>query len=153
MMTSFTINLKTTVSGFQTPRLLLLSMTISVSGCANTETKSSVPAAELASRIESGNSPLILDTRSSFEYSSGHIPGALHFPFWQAFFADQQILDRCKTEPVVVYCQHGPRATFAGFALRRLGCRTVLELEGHMAGWSQQQFPVETSSDANTPIQ
>lgn len=130
--------------------LLVVSIAFNTSGCTTTDSRSSITADELVKKIESGKPPLILDTRSSFEYESAHVPGALHLPFWKAFFADQNILDRCKTEPVIVYCQHGPRASFAGFALRQSGCNQVLELKGHMAGWTQQQLPVDTDRISDT---
>lgn len=105
-------------------------------------TQSSISAADLAAQIESGSAPLILDTRSRYEYDKGHVPGAVFFPFWKSFFANEQILQRCQQEPVVVYCQHGPRASVAGFALKQSGCQTVIELSGHMSGWEQQQLPI-----------
>jgi rhodanese-related sulfurtransferase len=86
------------------------------------------------------------------EYKNGHVPGALYFPFWKAFFADDSLLQRCKSEPVIVYCQHGPRASFAGFALRHSGCSKVIELEGHMADWKEQKLPVAAVSDDNNTI-
>ncbi|HFD10864.1 MAG TPA: rhodanese-like domain-containing protein [Crenotrichaceae bacterium] len=134
--------------------LFFLTLTTTLSGCTNTEVKSTISANELISQIHSGSAPIILDTRSNSEYENGHIQGALYFPFWKAFFADQKILDHCKTEPVIVYCQHGPRASFAGFALKRSGCIKVLELEGHMSHWTQQGFPVisvDTSENTAAP--
>jgi rhodanese-related sulfurtransferase len=118
-----------------------------VSGCASSAT--SITGTELTNQIVTGKAPLILDTRSRYEYENGHLPGALFFPFWKAFFADDSILKRCKTEPIVVYCQHGPRASFAEFALRQSGCTNVLELEGHMAGWKEQGRPVIAVSNEN----
>ncbi|MEE9412309.1 MAG: rhodanese-like domain-containing protein [Methylococcales bacterium] len=103
----------------------------------------------MANQIATDSAPLILDTRSRYEYDNGHVPHALYFPFWKAFFADDSLLQRCKSEPVVVYCQHGPRASFAGFALLQSGCSKVIELEGHMAGWKKQGLPVIAISDKN----
>ncbi|MCH9696999.1 MAG: rhodanese-like domain-containing protein [Gammaproteobacteria bacterium] len=104
--------------------------------------QSSISATDLAAQIESHSAPLILDTRSRYEYDKGHVPGAVFFPFWKSFFADKQILQRCQQGPVIVYCQHGPRATLAGFALRQSGCQAVIELSGHMSGWERQNLPI-----------
>jgi rhodanese-related sulfurtransferase len=117
------------------------------SGCTSSTT--SITGAELANQITTNKAPIILDTRSHMEFESGHVPGALYFPFWKAFFADDTLLQRCKTEPVVVYCQHGPRASFAGFALRQSGCSKVIELEGHMVDWKEQGLPVVAVSNEN----
>ncbi len=126
---------------------ILIIFVTQVAGCTGSGT--SITSRKLTNQIASGKAPIILDTRSGFEYENGHLPGALFFPFWKAFFADNSLLQRCKSEPVVVYCQHGPRASFAGFALRQSGCVKVIELEGHMAGWKKQGLPVVAVSDEN----
>ncbi len=122
---------------------------MTISGCVSTDPKATIANTKLATLIEGGSAPLILDTRSRYEYDNGHLPEALYFPFWKAFYANQVILERCKTEPVVVYCQHGPRATFAAFALRRSGCNQVLALEGHMSEWTQLGLPVTSETASN----
>ena len=48
-------------------------------------------------------------------------------------------------QPVVVYCQHGPRAVIAKFALRLAGHTDVRYLEGHMSGWEKTGLPLETA--------
>lgn len=106
--------------------------------------QSSISVTDLALQLESDSAPMILDTRSRYEYDKGHVPGAIFFPFWKSFFADRKILEHCQKEPVVVYCQHGPRATFAGFALRQSGCDNVIELSGHMSAWKSQKLPIST---------
>jgi rhodanese-related sulfurtransferase len=121
-------------------------LVILVLGCASTDGSFSISGSDLADQIDTGKAPLILDTRSRSEYNSGHVPGALFFPFWKAFFADDAILQRCKKEPVVVYCQHGPRASVAKFALRRIGCDKVIVLEDHLSGWIAQELPLTRMS-------
>ena len=49
-------------------------------------------------------------------------------------------------EPVVVYCEHGPRAGLAKAALRAAGFREVLYLEGHMSGWKRAELPQEATT-------
>ena len=111
-------------------------------GWIGSDASISISADKLSNQILIGKAPLILDTRSNSEYKSGHLPGAVYFPFWKAFFADESILEYCKKEPVVVYCQDGPRASFAKFALLRIGCDKVVVLDGHMSGWIQQELPL-----------
>lgn len=94
----------------------------------------------LARDIVEGRRPAILDVRSGFEFRRGHVPGAVHIPFWllprriarMPFRADQ---------PVVVYCGHGPRAWIAGAVLRRHGYRYVQYLKGHMSAWLRARLP------------
>jgi len=105
----------------------------------------SISAAELDRLIKSGTAPVIIDVRSDYEYRKGHIPGAIHMPFWQSFFLAGD-LTAAKDRPVVVYCQHGPRAVIAKFALRWAGYTDVRYLDGHMNGWENAGLPLETAS-------
>jgi len=108
------------------------------------ESSGYVSAAELDRQIRSGAAPAIIDVRSGYEYRRGHIPGALHMPFWKAFsLADDLSVPR--NQPVVVYCQHGPRAFVAAFALRRAGYADVRYLEGHMSAWEKAGLPLDTA--------
>ncbi|ORJ59074.1 rhodanese-like domain-containing protein [Geothermobacter hydrogeniphilus] len=38
---------------------------------------------DLAKQLGRVDAPLVVDVRSGFEYRGGHIPGALHMPFWR----------------------------------------------------------------------
>ena len=98
---------------------------------------------ELAHLIRIGTPPAIIDVRSGREYRQGHIPGALHIPFWQTFTRAEEIaMPRHRT--VVVTCAHGPRAGIGKFALKRAGFRNVVYLDGHMSGWYKAGLPVVT---------
>ncbi len=102
----------------------------------------------LAHQIESGTAPVVLDVRSESEYESGHVPGAIHIPFQSVAFRHEEIsLD--KEQPIVVYCAHGPRAAWAGRALRNAGYTNVVYLEGHMASWEEDGLPQESKPAQN----
>ena len=90
----------------------------------------------LLAQIEAGNAPAVLDVRSEREFADGHVPGALHIPFW-ALPTRMSEISTSRAAPVVVYCGHGPRAYLAGAALRVSGFRRVVYLEGHMMKWRQ----------------
>lgn len=94
----------------------------------------------LADRIARRQQPAILDVRSGLEFRRGHVPGAVHVPWWLLPFRTSR-LPFTREEPIVVYCGHGPRAWAAGAALRRQGYRQVHYLKGHMAGWRRGGFP------------
>jgi len=95
----------------------------------------------LLASIERGQAPLVLDVRSRVEYADGHVPGAVHVPFWLLPLSWARFEDR-RGEPVVVYCGHGPRAWVAARYLRRRGFRAVIELDGHWSAWRRQRLPV-----------
>jgi rhodanese-related sulfurtransferase len=92
--------------------------------------------------IEAGGAPAILDVRSRWEFTRGHVPGALHIPFWR-LPARVSALPVSRERSVVVYCGHGPRAWFAKAVLRSSGYTDVALLDGHMAGWRGAGLPEE----------
>ena len=104
---------------------------------------SSIDPADLQSQIDAGRAPVILDVRSKKEYDSGHVPGALFVPFWQVK-STMPTLRIPPGAPLVVYCQHGPRAYMAGSALRRLGFTRITYLTGHMHRWLKEGRRTET---------
>lgn len=104
--------------------------------------KPAISAAELHALIESGNAPAIVDVRFGVEFKAGHVPGAIHVPFWLAFVRARR-LDIPRDRPVVVYCAHGPRAAVGKLALKLAGFTRLHYLKGHMTGWFRAGLPVE----------
>ena len=100
---------------------------------------------ELMRQIRGGVPPLILDVRSKKEFDAGHVPGAVHLPFWKAG-REWRSIASARESPVVVYCGHGPRAYIAGAALRRRGFNKISYLAGHMKKWSEMNLPIEGST-------
>lgn len=97
---------------------------------------------DLLERIGRGSAPVVVDVRSGPEFKGGHVPGALHMPFWSALFRAGRIpADR--RDPIVVYCGHGPRAEMAAAALRVRGFQDVRLLRGHWAKWRASGRRVE----------
>jgi rhodanese-related sulfurtransferase len=106
---------------------------------------SHITGTTLLARIEAGTAPTILDVRSRREFLNGHVPGALHIPFWTVL-TRLSAIPTSPADPVVVYCGHGPRAYIAGAALRVSGFRRVVYLEGHMMKWRQAGLRLEVGS-------
>lgn len=112
-------------------------------GCASGKTVT-ISQNELADKIKSGSPPTIVDVRSSEEYETGHIPGAVHIPWWSVFTRHSGI-PSAHEEPLVIYCEHGPRAKLAKLALRIVGFQEILYLEGHMSSWKKADLPIQKS--------
>lgn len=97
---------------------------------------------ELLQLINTGQSPVIVDVRSQSEYQAGHVPGAIHVPFWNAFTTDS--LDELeKSRSLVLYCEHGPRAGIAKLAFSLSGFDDISYLAGHMSAWRKAALPME----------
>jgi rhodanese-related sulfurtransferase len=120
--------------------LPLLVLTMLLCGCSATMT-----AMDLQRRMAETPAPLLVDVRSRDEYARDHIPGAVHIPFY-AIGSGLQERGYPKDRPVVLYCEHGPRAGLAGISLYVQGYGDVYSLQGHMQGWRQRGLGVEKSS-------
>lgn len=101
-------------------------------------------AKELAKRLKAKDAPIVLDVRTGIEYRNGHIPGALYAPSLR-ILTRRAKLPTDKTAPLVVTCEHGPRARLASRLLAWLGYQQVELLDGHMAGWRRAGLPTEKS--------
>ncbi len=90
---------------------------------------------------------MIVDVRTRGEYDAGHVPDAIHIPFY-ALLAGGDGLPASREQTVVVYCEHGPRAGVAKLALWLRGYEDVRYLDGHMSGWKARGLPVQTAVSA-----
>jgi len=111
---------------------------VALAGCAPAITQS-----ELARRIEAGSAPPILDVRSALEFAESHVPGAVHIPFYSVMSRSDELPTK-EGEPLVVYCEHGPRAGLARAGLWMADAGEVRFLEGHMTSWKANGLPVES---------
>ncbi|HIA08017.1 MAG TPA: rhodanese-like domain-containing protein [Chromatiaceae bacterium] len=126
--------------------LTVVSLSLMIIFPVHASEDSEINSAELAEMIAAGNAPAIVDTRSTFEYEAGHIPGAIHIPFWTTLWNSDKIV-ASGHDPVVVYCAHGPRAYAAGMMLGLKGFPNVVYLNGHMSGWSKAKLPETVGSE------
>jgi phage shock protein E len=112
---------------------------------AETETSSEAPSiapTELAARRASGTAPVVIDVRTSEEFATGHIPGAVNIPY---DVVATRISEIDAPNGVALYCMVGPRARKGETALLRAGYAPVLHLEGGLAAWQEAGLPVESA--------
>lgn len=69
------------------------------------------------------NGTCLIDVRSRNEFVGGHIDGAINLPLDELPGLISHIAS--KTEPLLLYCQSGARATQACLLLRQLGYTKV----------------------------
>ena len=117
--------------------LIVSSPLLSCAGNASTHMTQN----QLLSAIEKKTAPVIVDVRSEREYQSGHVPGAIHLPFY-AIWSRHSEIKRTADEPIILYCEHGPRAGIAKFAFWTLGYSNLVYLDGHMSSWKEQKLPM-----------
>lgn len=99
-------------------------------------------AKELLQRLATKTAPVVLDVRSGIEFNSGHIPGAIHAPNVKILLKMVK-LPEDKTTPLVITCEHGPRAQMAQGLLRLYGYKNSTLLDGHMSGWRRAGLKLE----------
>ena len=69
----------------------------------------------------------IIDVRESYEFSSGHLDGAINIPLSELeadFCIATQGLD--KNDEIIVYCRSGSRASFVQAQLLQNGFKNVI---------------------------
>lgn len=119
------------------PTLFAIIAIIATSGCA-----AHISRSDLLRQIQAGTAPPIIDVRSTAEFEEGHVPGAIHIPFYSVIYRLDEIPSH-KGKPVVVYCTVGVRAAIAKAAMWASDIDSVVYLEGHMSSWYEDGLPIE----------
>jgi rhodanese-related sulfurtransferase len=136
-------NFKTAYATFLlTMTLLLLSCTPGEQSQAQEvgELKN-ISAGKLSEKLQQQDNDLVLlDTRSSSEYESGHLADA-RFVNFQTFSLDE-VADIPKDAKIVVYCHSGGRSARVGNQLVKAGYQHVENLEGGIVSWKASKLPV-----------
>ena len=109
-------------------------------GCTKGTDFPIISQTDLVNRLGSDNSPVIIDVRSSKEFASGHVPGAVNIPY-NEIKGRLEKLNIGRNEEIVLYCERGGRASMAGSILREEGFSTVQHLDGDMNAWRLNKLP------------
>lgn len=117
-----------------------------ISSCQTSPGKTLLDPAGFDAKIKSTTNAVIVDVRTSEEFSKGHIKDALNID-WNGTDFEKQIGNLDKTKPVFVYCLSGGRSSAAAAKMRSSGFTTVYELEGGMMKWRAANMP-ETNENS-----
>jgi rhodanese-related sulfurtransferase len=100
-----------------------------------------VSPAELKSRLDGGESLVLIDVREPNEWAQGVIPGAHPVP---RGVLEPQVDGKVPYDAtVVLYCAAGGRSALAGRSLQEMGFSGVENLEGGFDAWARAGLPVE----------
>ncbi len=92
----------------------------------------------LASRLERGETPLLLDVREPYEWAIARLPGARLVPLNSL----PDVLDTLnRSDEIVVYCHHGLRSAAAVEWLRDEGFDLARNLVGGIERWTRDVDP------------
>jgi len=88
-----------------------------------------------------GNEVQLIDARTPEEFEENHIVNAININILEDDFASKvEILDKDKL--VLVYCQSGIRSAKAAKKLKELGFKKIIDLEGGIGNWMQEEKPI-----------
>jgi len=92
----------------------------------------------LKTRLERGESVLILDVREPFEIALAPFPGATHIPMGDI---PSRLTELDPDQETVVVCHHGVRSAQVAMYLAQNGFERVLNLSGGIDAWSEDADP------------
>ena len=99
-------------------------------------------ADKLEELLELGQAPVVLDVLSGLEFKSGHIKGGNPAPLPSLLKSTAAAVNH-KSDPLVIICEHGPRAQIAAMYLKFRGYKSVELVGGHMSQWRSSNRPME----------
>lgn len=102
----------------------------------------SVNADELP-RLMRNEKVVIVDVSDANEFAQSHIAKARNVPI-SRLELDIQTLSKFKSRPVVIVCRAGNHSAKAARILKKHGFTDLRTLQGGIAAWIKENFPVET---------
>lgn len=112
---------------------------------------STLDALSFSKKLQENPGSMILDVRTTGEFSGGYIPKAINVDInTGAFQTYVDKLDKKKT--YFVYCLGGGRSRSAAEYMRNSGFTNVYDLKGGIMAWSGQNLPIEIPSNATKKI-
>ena len=94
--------------------------------------------------------PVLLDVRTPAEYRVSHLPGAQSVMPGATLATVRALIPEHR--PVVVYCSVGWRSSELAQRLRQDGLTNVMNLEGSIFAWANENRPLEADGRAVTTV-
>jgi rhodanese-related sulfurtransferase len=94
--------------------------------------------AELATYVQAGHAPVLLDVREPWEWDLCHLPGSILIPMHEL---PARVEELNKDAETVVICHHGIRSFHAARYLETVGFGDVINLSGGVAAWADEVDP------------
>jgi rhodanese-related sulfurtransferase len=115
---------------------------ILLAGCSSTGSATTVNlnVSEFSQKITKPG-VIIVDVRTSEEFASGHIEGALNIDFNSGNFANE-ITRLNPSETYAVYCRSGSRSGQAASIMHKAGFHDVSNLNGGVIDWTNDGLPL-----------
>jgi len=115
--------------------------------CGNTNSQviEDVNTEKFHQLIEEGDG-IIIDVRTTKEFSSGHIIDATNIDYYSKDFLDKLNIVR-KDVPIYVYCRSGGRSSSAAGKMEKLGFTKVYNMLGGIGSWKSDGYKTIKSKE------
>ena len=111
----------------------------------------SISPAELAAILGTGDTHELLDVRTTPEYASAHVPGAILIPLHE-LKVEAYLSQHKPGTPIYVLCQAGARASKAIEQFERAGSKDCVLVEGGTQAWIDAGLPVHHGARSVLPL-
>jgi hydroxyacylglutathione hydrolase len=95
---------------------------------------------QILQNCTNGDCPTVVDVREPWEYSQGHVPGAVLIPLGQLA---TRLNELDPQKPVAVICASGNRSQSAAALLGQKGFKTVYNVSGGTGAWMYSGLELE----------
>lgn len=95
---------------------------------------------DIKSKLDKGESFLLVDTREESEYAKDHLPGAIHMGKG-VIERDIEAKVPDLNTPLVLYCGGGFRSALAADNIQKMGYTNVVSMDGGVREWREKGFP------------
>jgi len=94
------------------------------------------------SRLDKGETIMLVDVREESEFAKDHLPGAVHLGKGIIERDIEARVPDLNTE-MVLYCGGGFRSALAADNLQKMGYTNVISMDGGIRGWREKGYPLE----------
>jgi rhodanese-related sulfurtransferase len=115
---------------------------------------------DVEARLDTPDSPLILDIREPGEFDAMHIRNSLNVPRGilesaceYGYEESVRELVEARSRDVVVVCRSGNRSALAAFTLQLMGYRRVVSMKTGLRGWNDYELPLVNAAGMTVPVE
>lgn len=97
---------------------------------------------QAAVQLINRDNAVVVDVRSQDEFSRGHIAGSHNVSTSQIDANNLTVIEKFKSNPIIVVCESGTRAVGSAGKLNKAGFTQVYLLRGGLADWRAENLPI-----------
>lgn len=119
---------------------VIFASTLALTSCGGEAAAVDLNPADFQSKAQEAG-VILLDVRTSSEFTAGHIEGAINIDVEGMTF-DEEILALDKRKTYAIYCQSGRRSRIAVESMNKAGFTKLFNLDRGIGSWQDAGLPV-----------